>query len=191
MGKWSHTHNCQRSDPTVPVASTNDTYVRRFSTYNAKFETMQQSYRIDCKNYKKFEVSEARIELDTQWIKIEFVTNAVEILLECRRTLMHSYVFSYFMTTIDNQMYIFEENLKYLERCTEQLSGIIENEVNASNVNTLKEKILNHKCLCTKRRRDLIDHIIEGYDKNWWRKFPIPPEELMAVDAEAIQNLLY
>lgn len=189
MGKWSRAHNCNH-DAVINPSAEGLTHVRRFAAYNAKHETMKQSYLIERAGYKKFQKPGLKLELEMQWINIDFVSHAVEILLESRRTLMHSYIFSYYMTTIDNQMYIFEENLKYLERCTEQLSEILQYQVTAESVKTLKQKILDHTSLCIKRRRDLIDHIIEGYDNNWWRKFPIPPEELI-VDDEAIENLLY
>lgn len=188
--KWNHNgHNCRNAG--VVTKTDGSEYFRRFSPYHIKHETMKQAYLIDAKNYKSFLKIGVKLELPDQLINVDFLARAVEILLESRRTLMHSYIFSFMMTTIDNQMYIFEENLKYLERCTEQLSEILENKVTAQNVDTHKHKIIDNTSLCAKRRRDLIDHIIEGYDKNWWRKFPIPPEELIAVDDEAIQNLLY
>lgn len=170
------------------------TNVRRFIEYNARYENMKLSYTLDSKNYKPM-MEVKMLELDAQWVKLDFVSEAVEMLLQCRRTLMHSYIFSYLMTTIDNQMFIFEENLKYLESCTERLSSILEHEVDATNVTKMKEKIIDKSEMCKKRRRELIDHIIEGSDKNWWRTFPIPHEELLEAEAaageEAIQRLLY
>lgn len=194
MGQWAHHHNCNHND-TVNRPAEDFQCVRRFATYNAKHETMKQSYELDVAQYKHKMVQGKELELDKQIVKIDDIAQAVELLLQCRRTLMHSYIFSYFMTTIDNQMYIFEENLKYLEQCTEQLSEALENEVTAENFKTTKALIVDVTALCSNRRRDLLNHIREGYEMNWWRKFPIPSTELVAAelrlgDAE-FQRLLY
>lgn len=192
MGVWAKGHRCGHDDSVKPSASSIDN-VRRFSTYNAKHETMKQAYNLDVTQYKhKLDQGTVELELEKQWIKVEFVAQAVEVLLQCRRTLMYSYIFSYFMTTIDNQMEIFEQNLIFLEQCTEQLSEVLENDVTAINVGMMKEKIIDSSALCEKHRRNLMYHINEGYDESWWRKFPIPVEELLAaVNENDIHGLLY
>lgn len=191
MGRWAHHHVCNKLDGAAPPPADGAIYVRRFSTYNVKHEEMKQAYNLDVAQYQHRMVQGAEMEIEKQWIKIDFVASAVEILLQCRRTLMHSYIFSYLMTTIDNQMFIFEDNLKYLEQCTEQLSGILENDVMPSNVLMLKSKIVDGTSLCVKRRCSLMDHINEGYDKGWWRKFPIPHDEMLAADEAVIQELIF
>jgi ariadne-1 len=195
MGLWKSHHACAGA-VAVSRNDINAENVRRFMEYNTKHEVMKQAFDLDNRKYKHLMDDKMELEMEDQWIKIEFVAEAVEILLECRRTLMHSYIFSYFMTTIDNQMYIFEKNLQYLEQLTEELSEIIEHEITAETVQKLKEKIIDATVICAKRRRTLIDHIIEGKEKNWWRKFPIPPQELIAAEIqanadEALQRLLY
>lgn len=193
MGKWARSHNCG-NNPIAPSAEGTKN-LRRFSSYNAKYETMKQAYDLDVTQYKHKMISEVEIELDTQWIKTPFVSNAIEILLQCRRTLMHSYIFSYFMTTMNNQMYIFEENLQYLERCTERLSEILENKVTPQSIMKLKKRIIDATDFCAKRRRTLLDHIREGYEDNCWHRFPIPPAELLAnqlnADDDFAHDLLY
>lgn len=181
MALWGGSHNCGNNPIVPPVEGTK--YLRRFATYNAKHETMKQAYNLDVINYKHMMALDNEIELDSQWIKAEFVANAIEILLQCRRTLMHSYIFSYFMTTMDNQMYMFEENLIYLERYTEQLSKTLEVNVTKNTIETCKKIIIDGTDLCIKHRRQLLDHIKEGYEENCWRKFPIPAVELLASQA--------
>lgn len=193
MGNWGRSHNCGNNPIVPPVDGTK--YLRRFATYNAKHETMKQAYDLDVVQYKHKMVPGSEIELDDQWIKIEFVASAIEILLQCRRTLMHSYIFSYFMTTMNNQMYIFEANLQYLERCTERLSEILEVNVTTHTILKRKEKIINGTDLCAKRRSDLLGHIKEGYEDNCWRKFPIPAADLVANqmqgEGDVAQDLLF
>lgn len=196
MGKWARSHNCPSNDAiAAPVSGTHFFGVRRFANYHTRYETMKQAYDLDAAQYKHKLGKETEIELEYNCFRISFVAAAVEILLQCRRTLMHSYVFSYFMTTLDNQIYMFEENLRFLEQCTEQLSELLENDVTSQTVTSLLQKIIDETKLCSKLRRDLMDHIIEGFEKGWWRKFPIPHDELLAAEQamgeEAIHRLIY
>ena len=41
------------------------------------------------------------------WIEVQFLKKAVDILCECRRTLMYTYVFAYYLRK-NNQSEIFE-----------------------------------------------------------------------------------
>ena len=41
------------------------------------------------------------------WIEVQFLRKAVDILCECRRTLMYTYVFAYYLSK-NNQSEIFE-----------------------------------------------------------------------------------
>ena len=43
------------------------------------------------------------------WIEVQFLKKAVDILCECRRTLMYTYVFAYYLRK-NNQSEIFEVN---------------------------------------------------------------------------------
>ena len=54
-------------------------------------------------------------------IEVQFLKKSLDILCECRRTLMYTYVFAYYLKK-NNQSAIFEENQKDLESATEQLS---------------------------------------------------------------------
>lgn len=183
FGNWNK-HECQPAEQQRAGDFKEFQSVRRFSLYNAKHETMQQSYRLNLEQFQTTTSYGTELELPAQVVKIDFVAAAVELLLQCRRTLMYSYVFSFFMTTIDNQMFIFEENLKFLEQYTEELSEVLENNLTAENWSSVKPNILDRSDKCKNRRRNLLDHIKEGYENNWWRKFPIPLEELQAAQRD-------
>lgn len=182
-------------DGSVNMQSKDMKYARRFASYNKRFEEMKQSYDLDVNQFMVKKVEKVELELKSDWIKLEFIGQAIDTLLQCRRTLMHSYIFSFFMTTLDNQMFMFEENLKYLQLSTAALSEVLEKEVNDNTVAQLREKTIDGIYLCKQQRRSLINHIKEGYAKKWWRKFPIPAEELAAAEAaagdEAIHQLIY
>merc|ERR1712096_391357 len=55
------------------------------------------------------------------WIEVQFLKKSLDILCECRRTLMYTYVFAYYLRK-NNQSAIFEDNQKDLESATEHLS---------------------------------------------------------------------
>ena len=45
------------------------------------------------------------------WIEVQFLKKAVDILCECRRTLMYTYVFAYYLKK-NNESEIFEVNIE-------------------------------------------------------------------------------
>ena len=51
------------------------------------------------------------------WIEVQFLRKAVDILCECRRTLMYTYVFAYYLSK-NNQSEIFEASAKAAELIT-------------------------------------------------------------------------
>ena len=62
-------------------------YKRRSFRFQDKMEEMQQH--------------------NMSWIEVQFLKKAVDILCECRRTLMYTYVFAYYLRK-NNQSEIFE-----------------------------------------------------------------------------------
>ena len=105
------------------------------------------------------------------WIEVQFLKKAVDILCECRRTLMYTYVFAYYLRK-NNQSEIFEvgfefvldqimrksyvgvqftihiiepnlfqENQKDLETATETLSEYLERDISAENLVDIKQKV--------------------------------------------------
>jgi ariadne-1 len=50
------------------------------------------------------------------WIEVQFLKKAVDILCECRRTLMYTYVFAYYLRK-NNQCDIFEVCKKCIIFC--------------------------------------------------------------------------
>lgn len=186
---WLRHKNC--TPKATVAAAPGFQSVRRFATFNEKFETMKQAYNLDVQQYKDKLKTGKKLELEKELVNIDFVAEAVEVLLRSRRILMHSYIFSFFMATIDNQMFIFEENVKYLEQFTEPLSEILEKDVNAKSHKALKQVIVDSTILCSKRCECLLNHVKEGYERNWWYKYPIPSDVLLAMNGADISLLLY
>lgn len=74
------------------------------------------------------------------WIEVQFLKKAVDILCQCRRTLMFTYVFAYYLKK-NNQSEIFEVNQKDLETSTEGLSEYLERDICAENLIDIKQKV--------------------------------------------------
>ncbi|KAI1718005.1 IBR domain, a half RING-finger domain-containing protein [Ditylenchus destructor] len=105
------------------------------------------------------------------WAETQFLHKAVEILRACRRTLMYTYAFAFYLEQ-DNESIIFESNQQDLELATEKLSELLETDVldltEGYNVSKLKQLIQDKYHYVEQRRMALIDHCAEGYEKNKW-----------------------
>lgn len=100
-----------------------------------------QSLRFENKLYasikEKMEEMQAH---NMSWIEVQFLKKAVDVLCECRQTLMFTYVFAYYLHKT-NQSIIFEENQKDLENSTEKLSEYLEREITGDNIADIKQKV--------------------------------------------------
>lgn len=110
-----------------------------YTSVKIKMEEMQQH------NMSWIEVSRSqctrrhttkRLFLD----QVQFLKKAVDILCQCRQTLMCTYVFAYYLKK-NNQSMIFEDNQKDLESATEKLSEYLERDITSENLNDIKQKV--------------------------------------------------
>lgn len=72
--------------------------------------------------------------------QVQFLKRAVDILCQCRQTLMFTYVFAYYLRK-NNQSLIFEANQKDLESATETLSEYLERDITSENLADIKQKV--------------------------------------------------
>lgn len=72
--------------------------------------------------------------------QVQFLKKAVDILCQCRQTLMYTYVFAYYLKK-NNQSMIFEDNQKDLESATETLSEYLERDITSENLADIKQKV--------------------------------------------------
>lgn len=72
--------------------------------------------------------------------QVQFLKKAVDILCQCRQTLMCTYVFAYYLKK-NNQSMIFEDNQKDLESATEKLSEYLERDITSENLHDIKQKV--------------------------------------------------
>lgn len=64
----------------------------------------------------------------------------MDILCQCRQTLMCTYVFAYYLRK-NNQSMIFEDNQKDLETATEKLSEYLERDITSENLADIKQQV--------------------------------------------------
>lgn len=134
---------------------------------------MKQSHALDKKMYKS-QLKEQDLEIKEQWYKIDFVKEAVEVLLNSRLTLADSYIFRYFFSDEnDTQIIRFGLNQKDLTYATEDLSHVLETQVNGENFHKMKQLIKNKTSICKGRHRALFDHVKEGFQNDLWKITPM------------------
>lgn len=78
-----------------------------------------------------------QINADSITLQTQFLQKAVDILCQCRQTLMYTYAFAYYLRK-NNHTLIFEDNQRDLEMATETLSEYLERDTSSSTINDLK-----------------------------------------------------
>ena len=101
------------------------------------------------------------------WIEVQFLKKAVDVLCQCRQTLMYTYVFAYYLMK-NNQSIIFEDNQRDLESATEKLSEYLERDITSDNIMDIKQRVQDKYRYCESRRKVLQQHVQEGYENDLW-----------------------
>ncbi|CAB4062969.1 ARIH1 [Lepeophtheirus salmonis] len=128
MGPWdphgSSWYSCNRYDEdearTARQGQEKSRYaLQRYLFYCNRYMNHHQSLKFESKLYcmVKGKMDEMQ-QHNMSWIEVQFLRKAVDILCECRRTLMYTYVFAFYLKK-NNQSEIFEDNQKDLEKSTE------------------------------------------------------------------------
>jgi ariadne-1 len=116
--------------PTAPAA---------FEDYNLKFYTnLFENMKMSLKLEQAFLCTRDKQRQD--WVTIEFIRQAADVLFHNRRVLMYSYVFAYYIDA-NNHKAIFEENLENLRKATEELSFILEQDVNEATIHVMEQAV--------------------------------------------------
>ncbi|XP_072399910.1 E3 ubiquitin-protein ligase ariadne-1-like isoform X1 [Diabrotica undecimpunctata] len=177
LGPWephgSSWYNCNRYDEDE-ARSARDAQeksraaLQRYLFYCNRYMNHMQSLKFEHKLYASVkEKMEEMQQLNMSWIEVQYLKKAVDILCQCRQTLMYTYVFAYYLKK-NNQSVIFEDNQKDLERATELLSEYLERDITHENLIEKKTQVQDTYRYCDCRRIALLDHVHEGYEKDWW-----------------------
>lgn len=76
------------------------------------------------------------------FLQTKFLREAVAALYNCRRTLIYTFVFAFYLKR-NNQVEIFEDNQGDLEQAVERLSGNLERDITEENLKDMRCAIIN------------------------------------------------
>ncbi|XP_065316151.1 E3 ubiquitin-protein ligase ARIH1-like isoform X2 [Gordionus sp. m RMFG-2023] len=143
--------------------------LQRYLFYCNRYMNHMQSLKFEHKLYCAIQskMEEMQQTLNMSWIEVQFLKKAVDVLCQCRQTLMYTYVFAYYLKR-NNQSLIFEENQKDLESATEKLSEYLERNITQEDQAEIKQKVQDKYRYCEGRRKVLLQHVHEGYEKDLW-----------------------
>ena len=139
-------YNCNRYDENAAknardAQERSRAALQRYLFYCNRYMNHMQSLRFENKLYASIkEKMEEMQSHNMSWIEVQFLKKAVDVLCECRQTLMFTYCFAYYLQKT-NQSIIFEENQKDLENSTEKLSEYLEREITLDNIADIKQKV--------------------------------------------------
>uniref|UniRef100_A0A914ZAJ3 RBR-type E3 ubiquitin transferase n=1 Tax=Panagrolaimus superbus TaxID=310955 RepID=A0A914ZAJ3_9BILA len=115
--------------------------LRRYMHYYDRFANHRKSLQAETDLLIQISLKIEQMQSQLfSWIETEFLRDAVRILNQCRRSLMYAYAFAYYLPS-SNEKEIFEENQADLERATEELSGVLEREIENDDIIALKQKV--------------------------------------------------
>ncbi|XP_029431673.1 E3 ubiquitin-protein ligase ARIH1 isoform X3 [Rhinatrema bivittatum] len=142
--------------------------LQRYLFYCNRYMNHMQSLRFEHKLYAQVKQKmEEMQQHNMSWIEVQFLKKAVDVLCQCRSTLMYTYVFAFYLKK-NNQSIIFENNQADLENATEVLSGYLERDISQDSLQDIKQKVQDKYRYCESRRRVLLLHVHEGYEKDLW-----------------------
>ncbi|KFO95266.1 E3 ubiquitin-protein ligase ARIH1, partial [Calypte anna] len=142
--------------------------LQRYLFYCNRYMNHMQSLRFEHKLYSQVKQKmEEMQQHNMSWIEVQFLKKAVDVLCQCRATLMYTYVFAFYLKK-NNQSIIFENNQADLENATEVLSGYLERDISQDSLQDIKQKVQDKYRYCESRRRVLLQHVHEGYEKDLW-----------------------
>ena len=102
------------------------------------------------------------------WIQVQFLKNAVQVLLQSRLTLMWTYCLAFFLSRMSNATALFEDNQRDLEMAVEALSGLLETEITAENAAETRKLVLDKTEYVNRRRQVLLSDTAAGHLELRW-----------------------
>jgi ariadne-1 len=172
MGDWNQHqrdfYNCSRFDESKMVEKDiSRRELERYLFYYERYDAHLQSLKLDNETYKKVEekMHEMQETLKMNWIEVQFLADAFEVLRASRSTLMWSYAFAYYLKR-NNYAYILEDNQKDLQDAVEALSEMFEKPVQEIARNRMQ--LMDKKTYVATRRMIVLEFMQTGYDDDLW-----------------------
>jgi len=136
-----------------------DRYLHYYQRYHGHhtgetFAKTQQDY-LDQRMAELQESSAA-----STWIDVQYLKNAQEQLIECRRVLKYTYVYGYYMRDGTSEKELFEHHQQNLEKFTEHLSGLTEKKPQEID----RTEVVNYTRVTNRYLRNLLKAIDDGLE---------------------------
>ncbi len=109
------------------------------------------------------------------WIDVQYVTDAVDTVVLCRRVLKYTYVIGYYMPEHSPEKLLFERHQEMLEENTEKLHECTEGQ----NVFTAdRTQVVNWTRITERFRKSLLDSYIDGMSAGAHDESAVPLEQI-------------
>jgi len=178
LKEWkSHTdyYNCNKYDKDEEAEakkSESRAALQRYMFYYERYVNHSRSLKFqeDLKGKVENIKTYLQQEENMTWSEVQFMQKAFETLGECRRVLMNTYVFAFYIKK-NNHIEMFENNQRDLENAVEKLCDHLERQdLSSMNSQDMKIKVQDVTRYCAKRNTALLEHVNEGFDngKDWW-----------------------
>ncbi|KAH9484834.1 E3 ubiquitin-protein ligase dbl4 [Psilocybe cubensis] len=185
MGPWSEHgtawYSCNRFDEKTGVdardaQSRSRASLERYLHYYNRWANHEQSAKLSLDLYAKTEkkMEEMQITSALTWIEVQFMKKAVEEVDKCRMTLKWTYAMAYYLAK-GNEKELFEDNQRDLEKAVEDLSELLESQIEAEQIPTLRQQVTNKTVYVQKRNEIVLEDTANGFLEGRWRwNVPVP-----------------
>jgi ariadne-1 len=170
MGPWARGHACNRPD-VDPKDTQTGADLKVYLHYFGRFMNHKNSLKLE--QQLKDHVEEKREYMKDIYEctngDVKFLDTSILTLAECRRALMYTYAFAFFINP-NHQKAIFEINQEKLEAAVEELSHLLENEFNfdPEALKSWKRNVIDKSKQVENLKTALIDHVVEGNNRTYW-----------------------
>jgi ariadne-1 len=177
MGAWTEHgantggyYKCNRYDPLK-----NDTdqsaearakrELDRYLHYYKRYDAHNQAQKFAERQLKETEAKMVLLQESSDnslWADVEFLKNASEQLIECRRVLKYTYTFAYYMTDGTKKKERFEHHQEMLEKFTESLSEQTELPISEMN----RTDVINQTRVVDKFMKNILSYVEDGMEED-------------------------
>uniref|UniRef100_A0AC34FC49 RBR-type E3 ubiquitin transferase n=1 Tax=Panagrolaimus sp. ES5 TaxID=591445 RepID=A0AC34FC49_9BILA len=159
-------NSCNRYEPNEKEKTESRLVLQRYLHYYDRFINHKNSLKAEATLVQNINIKIGQMQSKKcySWIETQFLIKALESLQKCRRLLI--YAFAYYLPT-NNSKTLFEDNQSDLERATEELSGLLEQEMDLEkdDFSVLKQKVQDRYRYVDHRLEVMLKHCHEGLER--------------------------
>jgi len=137
--------------------------LQKYMFYFTRYDNHDKSIKFAENTRAKAEKVMAQLQdkLGTNYQDVQFVLNAVNAVISCRRVLKWTYCFGYYLEGLLEKQ-IFENHQERLEKFTEDLHGLTEKPIEDLLETKVRTQIVNYTRVVEKYRANVINTIENG-----------------------------